>query len=76
MKEERLVSNVKQRVILLRQYTGPELRKMCLSFSRTAMVEINEKVGIVYIYQNQIRFTILITLPTIHVSNHSNFEHL
>ena len=80
MKEERRVLNVKQRVILLQRYTGHELKKMCLSFLRTAMEETNEKVCIKYFLENQIRsntwITILIIIPIIHVSNHSNFEYL
>ena len=51
------------------------------------MAEINEKVGITFIHQNEICsqhcvsisilvFTIIITIPIIHVSTHSNFEHL
>ena len=85
MKEERRVSNVKQRVILLQRYTGHELKKMCLSFLRTAMEETNEKVCIKYVFKNQMRsqqylsilvLRILMTIPIIHVSNHSNFEHL
>ena len=92
MKEERRVSNVKQRVILLQRYTGHELKKMCLSFLRTAMEETNEKVCIKYVFKNQMRsqqylnkhcvsisilvLRILMTIPIIHVSNHPNFEHL
>ena len=87
MKEERRVLNVKQRVILLQRYIGHELKKMCLSFLRTAMEETNEKVCIKCVPKNQIRsqhcvsmsilvFTMIIIIPIIHVSNHSHFEHL
>ena len=63
MKEERRVLNVKQRVILLRLYTGPELRKMCLSFLRTAMEETNEKVCIRYDLKKQMRSQQYLNIP-------------
>ena len=91
MKEERRVLNVKQRAILLQRYTGHELKKMCLSFLRTAMEETSEKVCITYVLKNQIRsqeylnkesyfcVSIHIIIFTILITIpiiHSNFEHL